>query len=435
MLKKLQRKFILITMSLVSLVLLLVFGALMISSYRQNVDEIESAMRRAMQQKISASGAEEDLRPEIGRQPAAGADSQLEERKTSFTPTVTVIVDEDGLIRVSGKQLATIDDAILPSAVQLVLESSDDSGILSDYDLRYLRESRSPGEIRIVFADRSHELSNMRHLLLSSLLIGGFGLLAFFLISLGLSRWALRPVENAWEQQRQFIADASHELKTPLTVILANTGILQKHPQDTIAAQSKWLESTQEESQRMKKLIDDMLFLAKNDADRFTAPLEPMDLSDTLCSCLLSLESVAYERGVAVESRIDPGIRVQADAAQIKQLIWILLDNACKYSSPHTTITVTLQGSAASAPQACLSVHNWGDPIPPQALPHIFERFYRSESSRARTQSSSSPSGYGLGLSIAKAITDRHRGSLTAASSAAEGTTFTLRLPALRQTS
>lgn len=186
---------------------------------------------------------------------------------------------------------------------------------------------------------------------------------------------ALKPVKKAWEQQRQFVADASHELKTPLTVILANTGILLRHPDDTIMQQQKWVDSTKAEGERMKELIDHMLFLAKTDADQMPLSFSPLDLNDTLWSCLLPFESVSL-------------IRSQETA------------------------------------EAVLSVHNQGEAIPAEDLPHIFERFYRVDASRSR-----SAGGYGLGLAIAKTIADRHKASLRVNSSAPEGTTFILRLP------
>ena len=124
------------------------------------------------------------------------------------------------------------------------------------------------GGIRLAFADTGGERRALSSLLLTSLLVGAGGLTAFFFISLFLSHWVLRPVKNAFEQQRQFIADASHELKTPLTVILANTNILSSHRTEPIEQQIKWVDSVHEEAQRMKRLVDDLLFLARADAGR-----------------------------------------------------------------------------------------------------------------------------------------------------------------------
>ena len=426
MLKKLQKKFILINMSLVGIVLLMVFVVLAVSNYRQNAEAVERAMIRSLQLRGMGDSDFNPL-PKIGRQPDHD-DREPFDIEDSFIPTVTVTVDEDSNIKIDGSQPATIDQTVLTEAVALVLAAEKDTGILSDYDLRYMRSCPPDGagcQIRIVFADRSFELSNMQHLVLTSLLIGGVSLVALFFISYGLARLAIRPVGRAWEQQRQFIADASHELKTPLTVILANTGILQSHSADTIDSQKKWVESTRTEGERMKQLIDDMLFLAKSDADRLPAVLSRLDLSDALWSCLLPFEAVAYERGLTLNPEIAPDIFVDGDGSALKQLFLILLDNACKYSGTHGTITVKLERIGAVA---VLTMHNTGDPIPPQALPHIFERFYRADGSRVRAEG-----GYGLGLALAKTIADTHDATLTAASGAEEGTTFTFVIPLSRE--
>lgn len=428
MLKKLQKKFILINMLLVSIVLILAFAVLVISNYRQNVAAVESAMRRTLQMR-SVDTPNLDFLPQIGQLPDYPENPPFE-IKESFIPTVSVTVSADQIIVMDDFQAATIDETVLDEAVVLVLNSNEDSGILSDYNLRYMKslppptaENQVDQSIRIVFADRSYELANMKQLVVSSLSLGIVSFVALFFISYFLSKLAIRPVKRAWEQQRQFVADASHELKTPLTVILANIGILQKHPSDTIASQQQWVDSTQTEGERMKQLIDDMLFLAKNDADRSPLVLSRIDLSDALWSSLLPFEALAFERGLSLESDIASDIFVTGDISSLKQLFLILLDNACKYSGSQGVITVKLQRSGSAA---VLTVHNTGDPIPSQALPYIFDRFYRADASRARGKA---PSGYGLGLAIAKSIADAHGASISACSNAEQGTTFTLTIP------
>ena len=406
MLKKLQRKFILINMSLVGIVLLLVFTALVISNYRQNVEAVEAAMRQALQMR-KINDPDFDPLPQIGRQPDPDKKEPFE-TKDSFIPTVSVTVDAVGNILIDDFQMATIDETILNEAVMLVLSAEENHGILSAYDLRYMRsfppQNAENSMVRIVFADRSYELSNMRQMLASSLLVGAASLVALFIISYFLSKLAIRPVGRAWEQQRQFVADASHELKTPLTVILANISILQSHATDTIASQKQWIDSTKAEGQRMKQLIEEMLFLAKSDADRLPLSFTRIDLSDALWNCLLPFEAVA-----------------DGDASALKRLFLILLDNACKYSESPGVITVKLTRRGV---HAILSVHNTGEPIPFGALPHIFDRFYRADASRVRAEG-----GYGLGLAIAKTIADAHSAAITASSNADMGTTFTFEIP------
>ena len=256
----------------------------------------------------------------------------------------------------------------------------------------------------------------------SFLLVGALALGAFFVISLLLSSLALRPAERAWEQQRRFVADASHELKTPLTVILTNTGILLSHPEDTVAEQRKWVEYIRDEAQRMRELVEDLLFLARHDAGREPPPDQTVDLSELLWSALLPFEPVAFEQGVELESGIQGGLTVRGREDQLRRLAAILLDNAVKYAGAQGKVRVALTRGEKGG--ACLTVRNTGPAIPPEHLEHLFERFYRADDSRAR-----SSGGYGLGLAIAKSIVDSHRGTITVQSGAEEGTLFTVRLP------
>ena len=185
-------------------------------------------------------------------------------------------------------------------------------------------------------------------------------------------------------------------------------------------AQSKWLSYTREEAQRMKGLVEDLLFLAKSDAQRESRARLPVDLSGLVTGCLLPFEPVAFEAGVALESRLSPGLTVTGDEGQLRRLVLILLDNAVKYTPEGGAVTVAL---VRVQERARLTVHNTGEAIPPEHLEHLFERFYRSDSARTRQAG-----GYGLGLAIAKSIAEGHRGKISV-SSGAEGTTFTVLLP------
>ena len=171
----------------------------------------------------------------------------------------------------------------------------------------------------------------------------------------------------------------------------------------------------------MRGLVEDMLFLAKNDAAR--APLHPAELSmsELTMGCLLPFESVAFEAGVTLESRIEPGLSLRGDEAQLRRLVMILLDNAVKYAGEGGNVELTL---SRQGDRLKLWVRNTGEPIPPEHLPHLFERFYRADSSRSRERG-----GYGLGLAIAQTIVDSHGGRLSVTSSAETGTCFTALLP------
>lgn len=205
-------------------------------------------------------------------------------------------------------------------------------------------------------------------------------------------------------------------------MILANTGIILAHPDEPVSTQAKWLDYTQEEARQMKGLVEDLLFLAKSDNARLASHPTQVDLCQLIQGCLLPFEPVAFEAGVSLESQLEPGLTLTGDEGQLRRMVRILLDNAVKYAGPpNPAVTVTL---ARQQDKLRLTVHNTGEPIPPEHLPHLFERFYRADPSRDRSQG-----GYGLGLAIAKSIVETHRGKISVASSAASGTTFTVLLP------
>ena len=423
MIRKLRIKFILTNMALVSLVLIVVFAVLMASTSQRLAGQSMAAMRMPLEWGEDRDPPRFEFSPSSEAMPEKWENRGGGEfQQVMMIPVFCVSLTEDGQVdAVYAQDSVSVSDQVLEEAVSQALESGTREGILNRLGLRYLVETGPDGKTRIAFADRSWERQNLQGLLLTSLLVGIGALLGFFLISLFLSKLATRPVEKAWEQQRQFVADASHELKTPLTVILANSGILLSHREDTVGAQVKWIEYIQEEARRMKGLVEDMLFLAKSDAARLPATRLPVDMSELTEGCLLPFESVAFEAGVTLESDIRPGLYVNGDEGQLRRLVYILLDNACKYAGSGGAVAVVL---SRTSDRLKLTVRNTGPAIPPEHLEHLFERFYRSDSARTREAG-----GYGLGLAIAKAIVQSHRGQISVASSEAEGTVFTVLLP------
>ena len=409
MLKRLRRKFIFINMTFVGCVLLCVFAAVCFTSYRSLYSDVQRSLQMAVD---SPDGAE---RPLMGQKPGS-PEGKKGEPSANFVAVFNVLVDNDGNITKTDSHGAAMSADDLERAVQSALETGEKNGLIRDQSLYFLRGQTDAGT-KIAFADASYLSSSMRALVGTSLLIGLCGMVAFWFISLFLSKWALRPVENAWKQQRQFVADASHELKTPLTVILANNNILQEHLNDTIRSQRKWVDSTGEEAEHMRKLVDALLFLAKTDSIQEARLFDSVDFSELAVNTLLQLEPVAFEKGVELVTEVTPGITISGDATQLKQLLHILLDNACKYAGRGGKVQFTLQRQPNG--QTLLKVFNTGEKIASEEIPHIFERFYRADKARAHT------GGFGLGLAIAKSIVQLHRGTITAVSND-EGTTFTV---------
>lgn len=345
------------------------------------------------------------------------------DKSNALIPVAVYLAKPDGTYTALGDYAsASIQHTVLLKANAQVLASNVNHGELSDVGLFFEKRDTSNGTL-IAYADTS-VVSGWQQLAFNLMLVGVAVLVAFFLINLFFSWWALKPVDRAWRQQTQFVADASHELKTPLTVILANMAILRSHPDSTVTEQSQWVESTQTEAERMQVLVNDMLEMARPEnaaAAAAEATFEEIDFSDVVESEVLQFESVAFDRGVMLESQLEPEITLEGDAPRLQRMVSTLIDNACKYANDGGQVDVKL---SAEAGEIQLSVHNTGPEIPEDDLPYVFDRFYRAD--KART---SGAGGFGLGLAIAREIAREHGGDIVATSSADEGTTFTVTLP------
>lgn len=241
-----------------------------------------------------------------------------------------------------------------------------------------------------------------KQLVLSLIMLFAAEIIILF-ISKRLTLWIIKPVKESFEKQKQFIADASHELKTPLAVIMASSDALENEPQET-----KWLANIKSESEKMNKLITSLLDLAQSDEYTDKLQLEECDLSKLTESSVLPFEGIMFEKGVKLDYDIDGNIKMKADSEKIKQLIGIIVDNAISHSRNGGLIFVSLKKSSQTA---TLKITNDGEPIPPGDEEKIFERFYRGDKSRDR-----SDNRYGLGLAIAKNIVTAHGGKISAES-------------------
>ena len=271
---------------------------------------------------------------------------------------------------------------------------------------------------RIVFLDITNSASILQTLMITLGCVGLAVLLAILWISYRFAVRSVRPIEDSYNRQKQFIADASHELRTPLAIIGANIDAIAASGEDTVNSQKEWFGYIRSELKRTGKLVDDLLYLAKSENISSEDHL-PFDLSAICEMVSASMEAVLYDSGKSLKTEISKGITVTADSEKIKQVLYILLDNAGKYTPKGGRIAVTL---LRDGDKAIIRVINSGDGIPANDLPKIFDRFYRADVSR-----SSDTGGSGLGLSIAKTIIENSGGTITAQS--ANGiTTFEVKL-------
>ena len=330
-------------------------------------------------------------------------------------PCFVAEVLSSGTVRVSGSNYYDLqdEDTLLP-LVTAALSADADSGVLPAQHMRYFRLEGAL-TVRIAFMDSTFEQATLRSLVRVCLLIGAAALLVLFGLSWLLSGFVTRPVARTWQNQQQFLSDASHELKTPLTVILSSADLLKTSAQPE---QRQYVDNISVESRRMKALVEDMLTLSRTESGR-AAPFAPLDLSDLVTDAALRFEPVAFEAGHPLQYDIQNGASLSGDRQQLDQLLDILLDNAVKYAAKDAPIRLTLD---ISGKNAVLAVENPGDPIPPDKLPHLFDRFYRVDDARTGA------GGFGLGLAIAQQIVRRHKGAITAASDQ-RATRFTVTLP------
>jgi signal transduction histidine kinase len=243
--------------------------------------------------------------------------------------------------------------------------------------------------------------------------------IVIFGVSWLLATWAITPIAEAWDKQKQFIADASHELKTPLTIIATNTDVVLANANDTVQNQSKWLSYIKSETVRMSKLVSDLLYIAKSDVNEVAMVMTEFNLSHTVQGVCLVFESVAFEKGKFLDSNIVDGISYKGDEDRIKQLITILVDNAIVHSNGNANIMVSLCYDVKDKVKISVSNTN-GEDIPKGYEERLFERFFRVDKARNRSNGS-----HGLGLNIAQSIVKNHGGTISVTSTSDHVVTFT----------
>lgn len=353
--------------------------------------------------------------------------------------------EADGTIRKIRNSTIHQTEAEYENLIAAAEAQGSDRGELKREKLRYqYSRNGENGTICYVFADMYEEMRALSEQIIHSICIGAAALVLFFLAAVWFSRWAVRPVEEAWKREQQFVADASHELKTPLTVILANTEMVLRDMKknetmknETVAAggnvsvnqkskkripnkQNEWqdvghtesgknlerMHFIKEEAERMKKLTEALLSLARSDTGTVTLEKREVSLSELAEFQAASFEPVLFEVGKMLQTEIEEDIKAQGDEKKLRQLLEILLDNAGKYSLPGSEIRLSLKRNGEKA--VCLCVENKAENLTEEMCRHLFDRFYRADTSRGTVP------GYGLGLSIAQSIVKEHGGTIEA---------------------
>ena len=394
MIRKLRLKIVGISVMTVAAVLLSAMVILALSTHSQMVRSSEGRLLSALDGRLD-------------RNELPGSSGQ---------PCFVAEILSGGTIHLSGSSYYNLENEdLVLGIVRSALEQESESGVLHDYSLRYMRRVGTLS-VRIAFTDCTMEQATMRSLLLRSGLVALAALAVLAGLSYCLAGLVVGPVKRAWQEQKQFVSDASHELKTPLTVILSSSELAAE--EQDVQRTKQYVEGIHAESLRMKALVEDMLTLARTESG--TRPeTEAVDLSDTVLESVLAFEPVAFESGRELVYDIQPELTVMGSGVQLRRLTDILLDNAVKYAAEGTPIRLLLRQEGRCA---ALRVENRGETIPAEKLRHIFDRFYRADESRSGGE------GFGLGLAIAQSIAQSHGGSIGCASE--EGVTrFIVTLP------
>jgi len=386
-LKKLRVKFVLVNMTIVFIMIGFIFGVLYFSTVRNVERESIQFLESIVMSPVHAGP------PDMGE-------------RVQFRFLCIVTNENDIIISKSGSLLDDVDEVKLYKYIEECREIGIPTGELKDEDLKYTY-IETPRENCYAFVDVSAERVIMNSMIRSFILIGSGAIAAFLIISIFLSKWAVKPVETAWKQQKQFVADASHELKTPLTVIMTDAELLNSagcSEDDRIFLS----DSIMQMSAQMRGLVDSMLELARVDSGSLIAVKEKVIFSETVSNSAMSFEPVLFEKGLLFSYDVASDIEIMGNGTQLKQLVDILLDNAGKYASDNGIVIMKLEYSKHN--HCLLSVSNTGDPIADEELDNLFKRFYRADKARVMNNS------YGLGLSIAESIVREHGGRIWAES-------------------
>ena len=395
MFKQSRRKIVAAIMSILVVLWVGTLGIIYASSYFEMKNQNEQMLQTHAQMYALPPHFEGAGRPMPGGDHGFKPGFDPEAPKFQLSTFYTVAISLDGKVLEIKNDPATVySDNALEQMAKNIIEEGKSTGTLDN--LTFLKTDKN-GYILVTFMDNTVVNESARSLFRYTLIFGGVALVVFFFLSRFLAKKIVAPLEESYQKQRQFISDAGHELKTPVSVVSANAELLSRQIGD-----NQWLQNIQYENERMGMLVGQLLDLART--ENVTPQMERIDFSRLVAGETLPFESVAFEKELALNTAITSGIAVEGNGAQLKQLTSILLDNAIRHSKPAGEVRLTLTGDHGIAE---LSVINTGDEIPTEHRDKIFERFYRMDPAR-----SGEDKHYGLGLAIAKAIATAHHGHI-----------------------
>ena len=407
MLKKLRRRFILVGMSAFAVVAITLIASINVANYYRTTAAQDETLQRIHEYNLVVSQSP-GAPPPITDMPWSGG------AETEFTfRFFSVRCNREGRMLVfDSSYISSVDEESAKGYAAAVLGRHKTCGYYKDY--RYL-VTEDGDELEIIFLNVADADSFRNTLLITSCIVGANGLLLLFILITVLSGYAVRPYAKNIQQQKQFITDASHELKTPVTSISTSADILALENEG-----SEWVENIRTQSVHLAKLIGNLVTLSRLNEEQPFPDAETFSLSEAVWELAEPFRTRAAAEGRQFFQDIGESILYHGDRASIQQLLSVLLDNALRYSDDGGTVRLSLRKKHGNI---LLEVYNTCRPLPDIDLNRLFDRFYRPDSSRSKYTG-----GSGIGLSIAAAIAERHGGTISVSSKDRTSITFTVRL-------
>lgn len=396
MFRKLRNKLLVTNLAVTAALVVCCLTAIYITTYTFINNQISNQLDRTIQMTVQRMNNDLPVQPAAGPPPESRLNKPKHVLETDrFRSEFSVYADADGNV-IKANTNFNMEESDYSNVVKSIIQSrkTDGSTKLDIDSWAYRAVPYDTGYI-VAFAQNSSQKKILFGLVIILVFAAVASIGITFFISLLSANRSIKPIEDAYNKQKQFVADASHELRTPLASISANTDVLLSKPERTIEQEKKWLIYIKDETERMTRLTNDLLYLAKTDSDDGEKKFSSVSFSDIVEDVVLESEAVAFENNISLNYTIEPDLCVKASREGLKQLVLILVDNALKYTPEGRAVQIKLQSGGE---KAVFSVENTGE-IDKEDLPHIFERFYRADKSRSRKSG-----GYGLGLAIADSL-------------------------------
>jgi len=394
MIRRLQKKFIMISMCSVAAVMLLVIGLINVINFYQKSWEMDEV--------LNILAENEGQFPETAVEIDSDRDFLFQYQMTAETQFETryfvVETDLEGTIReVDMSHIAAISTEQAEEYAGYALNRERTQGFRDIYRYKVVE---NPDGFLLIFVDFNQQINTIKNFLILSFGIASASVLIIFILIFCLSKKIMKPIIEGVEKQKQFITDAGHEIKTPLAIISANSDVLE-----LTIGKNEWVTGIRKQTDRLDTLVKDLLSLSRLDEENVELIFSDFPISDVVEEEASSFETIADTQKKTFELNIQPGLFLYGDENSIRKLVSILVDNGVKYANEGGEIKVTLSRSGKSL---LLEVYNTGTDIPQKNLDKLFDRFYRADFSRSRETG-----GYGIGLSIAWTIVETHKGKIS----------------------